>query len=85
LFSPPELQDFLTRQKKMQTKSGLPVTIIDFTSLSGPQSRLEHRLLVAIIQIENQTLFVKLRGAKALLSKNRDVFYKFCQSLSVGA
>jgi hypothetical protein len=85
LFSPPELEDFLTRQKKMQTKNGLPVTIIDFTTLSGPQNRMEQSMLVAVIQAESQTLFVKIIGGKALLGKNREVFYKFCQSLSLGA
>jgi hypothetical protein len=85
LFSPSALESFLSRQKKMQTKSGLPVSIIDFTTLSGSQSKPDQSLLVAIIQVEKQTLFVKMRGAKALLSENREIFYKFCQSLSPGA
>jgi hypothetical protein len=85
LFSPAELDDFITRQKKMRTESGLLVTVIDFTTLNQPQKRLGTSLLVAILASENQTLFIKMSGGKALLGENREVFYKFCQSLSLGA
>jgi hypothetical protein len=85
LFSQPELDDFLSRQKKMRTVSGLPVTIIDFASLNNPQDRSGTSLLVAVITGENQTLFVKMSGEKALLEKNREVFNKFSLSLSPGA
>jgi hypothetical protein len=85
LFSPPELADFLGRQKKMQTQSGLPVDVIDFTTLSHPQARSGPSMLIAVIPGENQTLFVKMNGRRALLEKNREIFYEFCRSLSPGA
>jgi hypothetical protein len=84
-FSPPDLEDFLARQKKIFTGSGLPVMIIDFTALSPSPNRLAPSLLIAIIQAENQTLFVKMSGGKARLGENRGIFFKFCQSLSLGA
>ncbi|MEI6613266.1 MAG: hypothetical protein WCL37_00040 [Chrysiogenales bacterium] len=84
-FSQPEMADFLTIQKKVRTGSGLPVTIIDFTPLNNPQERSGTSLLVAVITGKNETLFVKMSGGKVLLKKNREVFSKFCLSLSPGA
>ncbi len=83
-ISSPELDIFLGQQKKMQTSGGLPVMIIDFTTLSHNREHPEESMLVAIIMAGNQTLFVKLAGGKILLEKNRDVFYEFCRSLSRG-
>jgi len=42
-FSQPEMADFLSRQKKLRTVNGLPVTIIDFAALkmSGGKALLE--------------------------------------------
>jgi len=84
LFSPSELADFLSRQKKMRTNGGLPVMVIDFTTLGRRQEPSGASMLAAIISGENQTLFVKLRGARVLLEKNREVFAEFCRSLSPG-
>jgi hypothetical protein len=84
-FSQPELAVFLKRQKTMQTGSGLPVTIIDLTTLGQTPEQSGASMMVAMISAENQTLFVKISGEKALLEKNRDVFLKFCRSLSQGA
>jgi hypothetical protein len=83
-FSRTEMADFLSRQIKIQTGSGLPVFIVDFTALNVPQQRPGPSLLVAMITDEGQTLFVKLSGGKALLGKNRKVFFDFCRSLSSG-
>ena len=83
-FSPPELADFLGRQKKIQTDEGLPVTVIDFTTLSPPQEPAGPSMLVAIIPGGDQTLFVKMSGGKALLKTSREIFYQFCRSLSRG-
>jgi hypothetical protein len=85
VFSPQELDGFLRRQKKMQTKDGLPVVVIDFTTLGQPRQRPVMSMLVALVSAENQTLFVKLSGGTELLEKNREAFYKFCLSLSMGA
>ena len=85
VFTQPEMADFLSRQKKTRTVNGLPVTIIDFAALNNPQKRMGMSLLVAVITGENQTLFVKMSGEKALLEKNREVFNKFSLSLSPGA
>lgn len=84
LFSQLDLEDFLSRQKKLLTRSGLPVIVIDFTTLNYPQKHLGPSLLVGIIASENQTLFVKMSGGKALLKENREVFYEFCQSVIRG-
>ena len=84
LFSPPELADFLGRQKIIQTAEGLPVTVIDFTTLSHPREPAGPSMLVAVVPSGDQTLFVKMSGGKDLLDKNREIFYKFCQSLSRG-
>lgn len=85
VFSQPEMADFLSRQEKLRTGSGLPVTIIDFSALKNPQERSGTSLLVAMITAENQTLFVKMSGGKELLEENREVFMKFFLSLSPGA
>ena len=84
LFSPSELTDFLSRQKKMRTNGGLPVMVIDFTTLGRRQEPSGASMLAAIISGENQTLFVKLRGARVLLEKNSEAFAEFCRSLSPG-
>jgi len=83
-LSPSELADFLGKQKKMRTSKGLPVLVIDFTILSHQQNGAGVSMLVAMITGENQTLFAKLTGGKALLGKNKIIFYQFCQSLSQG-
>lgn len=85
LFSPPQLADFLSRQNKIQTRDGLPVTVIDFTTLGRLQEQQVPSMLVAIVAGDNETLFIKLSGGKALLEKNREDFLKFCQSLSRAA
>ena len=74
-ISSPELDVFLGQQKKMQTSDGLPVMVIDFTTLGRGQELAEESMLVAIITGENQTLFVKMDGARIMLEKNRDDFY----------
>jgi hypothetical protein len=83
-FSPKEMMDFLSRQAKIQTGRGLPVSIIDFTALNVPQERPGPSLMVAMITDNGQTLFVKMSGAKALLRENRKVLFDFCRSLSPG-
>jgi hypothetical protein len=83
-FSPQELADFLKQQKTMRTGSGLPVTIIDFTALGRPPEPAAMGMLAAIINGENQTLFAKISGERSLLKKNKDIFLKFCQSVSQG-
>jgi len=80
-----ELADFLSRQKQMRTNGDLPVMVIDFTTLSRRQERSGASMLVAIVSGENQTMFVKLCGARALVEKNRQAFAEFCRSLSPGA
>ena len=80
-----EMEEFLGRQEKKRTRSGLPVVIVDFTTLGRRQPQPEKSMLAAIIQDGAQTLFVKLSGARPLLEKNRDVFLAFCRSLSRGA
>ena len=84
-LSPQALADFLGRQETMRTAAGLPLTVIDFTPLSYQQQPSGTSMLAAMIRGEDQTLFVKLSGAKALLEKNREFFYEFCRSLSHGA
>lgn len=84
-ISSAELANFLGRQKTMQTKGGLPVLIVDFTTLGPRRERSEASMLVAIITGGDQTLFVKWNGGKALLEKNREVFLAFCRSLRKGA
>ena len=83
LFSPREMADFLGRQKRLQTRDGLPVAVIDFTAL-GRRQPPAASMLAAMIADGNQTLFVKLSGGKALIEKNREDFYEFCRSLSRG-
>lgn len=83
-FSPGEMTDFLSRQAKIQTGSGLPVSVIDFTALNVPQERPGPGLMVVMITDAGQTLFVKMSGGKALLRENRKVFFDFCRSLSPG-
>lgn len=84
-ISSPELDVFLGQQKKMQTSDGLPVVVIDFTTLGRGRELAEESMLVAIITGGNQTLFVKMDGARTMLEKNRDVFIEFCRSISRGA
>ncbi len=74
-----EFQEFLSKQEKLTTGSGLTVELVDFTlAASDPQSQ---SMLASIITLENEKVFIKMTGQVKALEKNREPYKKLCTSL----
>ena len=78
------LNQFLSKQKKFKTKSGLPVTFVDLTMLQEREdNNTQSGILAAMVEIPNRTVFVKMTGTVDDIDKNRAPFEALCQSLQL--
>ena len=78
---PSEIEKFLAKQEKFQTKGGFEMTLIDFNTLVNVDSDLG--MLMGVIKPGENSYFIKMMGSKAQLVKVKKDFQKFCKSLSL--
>ena len=76
-----EVDKFLAKQEKFQTRGGFELTLLDFNTLVNVDSELG--MLMGVTKPGENTYFIKMMGSKAQLIKVKKDFQKFCQSLSV--
>jgi len=81
-FNDEILQQFLSKQEKFTTAAGLFVTMVDFSALMPEDNQSLPSMLAAIIQLSNQTVFVKMTGTVGEINKNRELFRELCRSVS---
>ena len=75
---------FLSKQKKFKTESGLAVTLIDLTMLQAREdNNTQPGMLAAMVEIPGRTVFVKMTGTVEEIDKNREAFRELCESLRV--
>jgi len=72
------LEQFIQNQRQFQTVAKLPATFIDFTPLA--KNKTDVSMLITLIQLKEQTLFIKLKGKLAVLLSIKDSFYSFSKS-----
>ena len=78
------LSQFLSKQKKFKTESGLAVTLIDLPMLQEKKdNNREPGILAAMVEIPGRMVFVKMTGTVEEIDKNREPFRELCQSLRV--
>ena len=82
-LSEEKLNEFLSQQKKLITKSGEKVILIDLALLQSTEASSVSSILGAVVPGADQTIFVKMTGTKAALSRQRENFEKLCQSLNL--
>ncbi len=78
-----QFKNFLEKNEKFKTKDNLDVRMIDITILQKDND--ENSIIVSIITLEHKTVFIKLRGKRAVLIKNRDKFRDLCKSFKVNS
>ena len=76
-----EIDKFLAKQEKFQTKGGFELTFLDFNSKVKVDSDLG--MLMGVIKPGESTYFIKMMASKADLIKVKKSFQQFCQSLSL--
>ncbi len=76
-----DFKDFIGKSKKFKTKTGLDVVKIDASDLVKESS--DNSVLVSIIKLETSTIFIKLKGKKSILVKNREKFRAFSESFRI--
>ena len=76
-----EVQAFAATAEHLKSAGGLDVQLFDFQSMVAAGS--ESSMLAAIVSVGESTVFVKLMGAPALLSGEKDNFRALCVSLGL--
>ena len=76
-----ELNRFISKQKKFKTSGNLSALFVDFTPLTHLKSDIS--MFVSVVSLQDTTVFVKMRGEKSFLIKNRDKFVSLCRSLKI--
>jgi len=78
------LNEFLSKQEKFKTESGLLVTLIDLTMLQEKEdNNTEPGILAAMVKIPDRTVFVKMTAMVDEINRNREPFHDLCRSLKV--
>lgn len=75
------LEDFLAQQKRLVSQGGLPLVLVDFTSLQKQEPSETPSMIAGITLSEDKTIFIKMTGTKSAVSRNQIKFQSFCQSL----
>ena len=78
-----QLEQFLSAQKKIQTKDGFTAAIIDLTQLQPKEDLQSPSLMATIIALPDTTVFIKMTGGRGAILKNKDKFETLCQSLKL--
>lgn len=78
-----ELQQFIDRQEKIKTPSGLSVLMIDFTQLQKDAGPDTSSIIAAIIEQSDSHIFVKMTGTKQSVLKNLDSFKSLVNSITI--
>jgi len=79
----PALEEFLNTQKTFKTQGGLLCVLVDFTTLQPQEDLSLPGMLVGVVEIPEQTVFVKMTAPLSVLNQNRDAFEALCQSLKM--
>ena len=80
-FNDEALQQFLSKQEKFTSSGGLLVTMVDFATFVTEDDQSLPGMLAAIIQLSDQTVFVKMTGTIGEINKNRELFRELCRSI----
>ena len=80
---PKTLNDFIDRQERFSTVSGLPVVLVDLTQLQDDASADTPGMIAAVIEQKNAQIFVKMTGGKDSLLQNLGRFKNFVKSIRV--
>lgn len=76
-----DFKDFIKKSENFKTKTGLDVVKIDASDLVKNSS--DNSVMVSIIKLETSTLFIKLKGKKSILEKNKEKFKAFSESFRI--
>ena len=74
-----DLKKFISEQKKYKTSGGLEAVLVDFTTLSN--SNTGNSMVVAVITLKKSTLFIKMKGERSFVIKNRNDFISLFKSI----
>jgi len=77
------LEKILAKQEKFLTKGQFPAVMVDLTPFTPETS--DNSILATIINIQGNSLFVKMSGDKSLLIENKDKFISLSKSLRFAA
>jgi hypothetical protein len=76
-----ELEQFIARQERLTTGSGIAVQIIDLTELQEEAGEDAQSMIAGILEFPNAQVFVKMTGSKSAVLKNRDRLKSLIQSI----
>ena len=80
-LSDAQLQEFGQKKEIWKTKDGQPVQMFDFSQLQKADDETPS-MMAAIIQTSQATVFVKMTGSKAAISRNKESFKGLNESLT---
>jgi len=68
--------------QKLQSKDGLEINVYDFTAVQTQSSLSDKTMLVAMITLDQTTVFVKMTGSIESVKQNKDNFLKLLGSMT---
>ena len=78
-----ELNAFIESQEKLVSSGKLEMTLINLAQLQGSQPDSVPSMMASMIQLDDTTVFIKMTGTKAAITKNHDEFKDLCNSLQL--
>ena len=79
------LDEFLAKQEKITTASGLSVTIIDFTQLQTGAPADSDSMIAAVVEGSANQVFIKMTGSKEAVTGHYEAFKALVSSLKDGS
>lgn len=75
-----EMEEFLSQQQRLKTADGKSVLLVDLTSFP-PDEDTSPSMLGAIVQLESSIVFLKMTGPPKAVLREKNNFYRLCESL----
>lgn len=79
-----ELDEFINKQEKITTQSGLSVTVIDFTQMQNDAPASAASMIAAVVEGSANQIFIKMTGSKEAVLNQVTSFKALVGSLKDG-
>ncbi len=79
-----QIKKLIENKQKVQTTDQLEVSIFDLTPLSQ-RGNVKESMVVAVLPVDNKTLFIKMTGTVEMLRAEKNRFVKLCRSIKKAA
>ena len=75
--------EFLANQKEISAQGGLKVPVLDFRALQSGAADDAPSMTAAVLSLPGKSIYIKMTGSRAAVTRNQESFTALLQSLSV--